>query len=123
MTAAQNKRNGAKWELDLVKYIRSKGISCERLRLSGPKDEGDIGITDPDVPWPIVLEAKASKAGQPIRLSEWVKESIVEAENYRNARLLDERPLPAVVIKAPGKPVGRAYVVMELDEFLGTRGM
>lgn len=121
MTGPKNKRRGAKWETDLVKYLRSRGFSCERLRLSGSKDEGDIAIVDSDLPCRVVLEAKAPQAGNPVRLSEWVAQSIEEAGHYRNARLLDEVPLPVVVIKAPNKTAGRSYVVMELDYFLGLK--
>jgi hypothetical protein len=65
-------------------------------------DEGDLVINDPDVPFLVVIEAKAPGAGKPIDLSGWIREAEEEAENYRNARGLDERPAPIVVIKAPG---------------------
>lgn len=120
-TGPRNKRKGADWELKLLRYIRKEGFAAERLRLAGRDDEGDISITDPDMPWPVVIEAKAPGAGNPIRLSEWVREASEEAEHYRNARMLDERPLPVVVIKAPNKPVNEAYVVLRLDDFLGVR--
>jgi hypothetical protein len=120
-TGARNKRRGAEWEIRLLKYLRKEGFASERLRLAGRDDEGDISIVDPDVGYPVVIEAKAPGAGNPIRLSEWVREASEEAENYRNARLLDDRPLPVVVIKAPNKPVNEAYVVMRLDDFLGVR--
>lgn len=120
-TGPRNKRKGADWEIKLLRYIRKEGFAAERLRLAGTLDEGDISIVDPDVGYPVVIEAKAPGAGNPIRLSEWVKEADVEAENYRNARGLDDRPLPVVVIKAPNKTVNEAYVVMRLDDFLGVR--
>jgi len=120
-TGPRNKRRGAEWELKLLRYLRKEGFGAERLRLAGRDDEGDISIVDPDVPYPVVIEAKAPGPGNPIRLSEWVREAGEEAENYRNARLLDDRPLPVVVIKAPNKPVNEAYVVMRLDDFLGVK--
>jgi len=120
-TGPKNKRNGAEWELRLLRYLRKEGFAAERLRLAGRDDEGDISIVDPEVGYPVVIEAKSVGAGRPLRLSEWVKEATVEAENYRNARMLDDRPLPVVVIKAPNKPVNEAYVVMRLDDFLGVR--
>lgn len=120
-TGPRNRRKGAEWETRLLKYLRKEGFSTERLRLAGRDDEGDLAITDPDIPWPVVIEAKSPGAGQPIRLSEWVREACEEAEHYRNARMLDDRPLPVVVIKAPNKPVNEAYVVMRLDDFLGVR--
>lgn len=120
-TGPKNKRNGAEWELRLLRYLRKEGFAAERLRLAGRDDEGDISIVDPEVGYPVVIEAKSVGSGRPLRLSEWVKEATVEAENYRNARMLDDRPLPVVVIKAPNKPVNEAYVVMRLDDFLGVR--
>jgi len=120
-TGPRNKRRGAEWELKLLRYLRKEGFAAERLRLAGRDDEGDISIVDQDVPYPVVIEAKAPGPGNPVRLSEWVREASEEAENYRNARMLDDRPLPVVVIKAPNKPVNEAYVVMRLDDFLGVK--
>lgn len=117
-TGPKNKRNGAAWEIKLTRYLRDKGINCERLRLSGTRDEGDIAISDPRIPFPIVIEAKAPGPGQPIRLSEWVRESVEEASHYAQARNLKDSPLPIVVIKAPGKTTDQAYVVMRLSDFL-----
>lgn len=117
-TGPKNKRNGAAWEIKLRDYLRKRGIKCERLRLSGTKDEGDIAIVDPSIPFPIVIEAKAPGPGNPIRLSEWVREAVDEATHYAQARNLDDSALPIVVIKAPNKPVDQAYVVMRLCDFL-----
>ena len=36
-----NKRMGATFELDIVKWFRGLGFNAERLRLSGKDDEGD----------------------------------------------------------------------------------
>ena len=65
-----------------------------------------------------VIEAKAPGPGQPIRLSECVRESVEEAAHYAQARNLKDSPLPIVVIKAPGKTTDQAYVVMRLSDFL-----
>lgn len=118
-TGPKNKRTGAEWETRVLRYIRDKGWKAERLRLAGRDDEGDIAINDPNLPYVLVLEAKAPGPGQPIRLSEWVREAQREAENYQKARGADKRPYAAVVIKAPNKPVGKAYLVFPLEEFLG----
>ena len=36
--SAANKRKGAKFEIDVMKWLRKKGYISERLRLSGQKD-------------------------------------------------------------------------------------
>ena len=42
--SAKNKRKGSKFEIDVMKWFRSKGYNAERLRLAGSKDEGDLVV-------------------------------------------------------------------------------
>ena len=36
-----NKRKGAAFEIDVMKWFRKMGVIAERLRLSGKEDEGE----------------------------------------------------------------------------------
>ena len=40
--ANPNGRKGAAFEIGVLKWLRSRGVNAERLRLSGSRDEGDI---------------------------------------------------------------------------------
>ena len=40
--ANPNGRKGSAFEIGVLKWLRSRGITAERLRLSGSQDEGDI---------------------------------------------------------------------------------
>ena len=48
--SAKNKRKGSKYEIDVMKWLRSKGYKTERLRLAGSKDEGDLVVYVSGVP-------------------------------------------------------------------------
>lgn len=110
---AYNKTKGAAFELDLVKYFRSEGLDAERLRLSGPKDEGDIALKVGGLPF--VLEAKNCKR---IDLGGWVAEATLEAGHYSAARALMLPPHFAVVHKRRQKPVSESFVTIPLNEWL-----
>ena len=112
---AKNKRRGAAWELDILKWIRSETtLPAERLRLTGKKDEGDVAV-GPDHTVTYVIEAKDA---QRIDLAGWTTEALTEADNYAAARGLDrDNVWPLVVIKRRGKSVEHAYVVTPLGEF------
>lgn len=109
---AYNKTKGAAFELDLVKYFRSEGLDAERLRLSGPKDEGDIALKVGGLPF--VLEAKNTKL---MDLAKATREATIEAGHYADARLI--QPVHyAVVLKRRQRPVSESYVVVPLNEWL-----
>ena len=40
--SSYGKRKGSAFETGILKWLRSKGVSAERLRLAGKDDEGDI---------------------------------------------------------------------------------
>lgn len=111
--SAANKRRGASWELDLLKYFRNEGIDAERLRLTGKADEGDLVLKIGGIPY--VVEAKNVAK---IDLASYVREAEVEARNYGAHRALDFLPNHAAIVKRRNHGVGEAYVVMPLTEWL-----
>lgn len=98
-----SKRKGSQFERDLVKYLRAHGFDVERAYGAGrPDDVGDIAGIDG-----VVIEAKACKR---FELAEWVAEARTEALNRDG---IDG--VGVVIAKAPGKPIGEAYLIARLD--------
>lgn len=94
-----NKRKGAKWELDVVKYLRRWWPQADRKQAGSTLDRGDVS----DVPgW--TLECKAERA---IDLAGYMGEAEEEARNAGT-------PYFAAVVKRRNKSVEEAYVVMPL---------
>jgi hypothetical protein len=118
MTTQQksNKRRGAAWEIDLADDLVIKGYNAQRLPRAGRNDIGDVFLQG--VNGSYVIEAKAPRRDGRIDLSGWMKEADVEAENYRKSKNLAVAPTPLVIIKAPNKSVGEAYVVQRLRDVL-----
>lgn len=115
--ANPNGRKGSAFEIGVLKWLRSRGVTAERLRLAGPsKDEGDIvafiaGKT-------FVLELKNRKS---ISLPTFWDEACQEAKNYAKARGLEETPPSFVVIKRRNASIERAFVIQDLESWLGER--
>jgi hypothetical protein len=103
-----SKARGTRFESQVCEYLRTHGYPLvERRALRGNKDCGDIaGVFG----W--VLECKAAKK---FELAEWVKEAESELGNALGT------PWWAVIIKRPRKPIHKAYVVMDLEEFAEQR--
>jgi len=113
-TGASNKRRGAQFEIDVLKYVRSLGLPAERLRLAGRDDEGDVVVEDVGMRY--ILEMKAV---QRANLTDFVRQAQVEAGNYAKHRGLDkEKVYGVVVLKKRGAPISEAFVVTTLAEFL-----
>lgn len=105
-------RRGPLWETKLLDHLRGHGFDVERLRLTGREDEGDLVIKDGGV---VIIEAKDDKT---FNISGWLREAAAEAVNYARHRSIDASCVtPVVVVKRRNYPVGRAYLVMELDTF------
>jgi hypothetical protein len=86
----------------------------------GSRDEGDVVVKTDFLGSIGILECKAPGASNAINLSGWQKESQVEATHYSEARGIDRRAvLPAVVIKARGKSIDDAYLVLRLGDVFG----
>ena len=120
-----NKRKGASFEIDLEKYFRWTAPVCayqqstSRLARAGKLDRGDIALqlnSLSDIPVTLVIEAKNAAKFTP---SEWVDEAKKEAENYRISLNSRDPGLisPVVIAKRRNKPLAKAFVIMELDEF------
>lgn len=116
---AKNRRDGAKFESDVVNYLRDRGFEAERLRLSGKQDEGDVTLRD-KVGVAAVLELKA---GKNIRPRFWYdEEAVPEAKNFATRRSMIEAPMPTLVMKSHGKSIGKALVTISLEHYLDLMG-
>lgn len=117
-TRKSHKARGATFETQLKDYFRTLGYDAERLARRGSKDEGDIVVRSDFIGGTIgIIEAKAPGQSGRIDLSGWQKESQIEATNYAEARQIERKKLlPAVVIKARGKPLADAYLVLRLGD-------
>ena len=110
-----NKRKGSKWETDLVQYFRTKGKKATRLARTGRNDEGDIELdTGTEV---YVVEAKNA---QRLDLSGWIQEAKTEAANWCKHREYGttDWATPVVIVKRRNSSTSKAYVVMELEDWL-----
>jgi hypothetical protein len=114
-TRKSHKQRGATFETALRDWFRTKLFNAERLARTGKNDEGDVYVQGNH--YSFVLEAKAPGASNRIDLSGWLKEAEVEAANYAKHRNLSEAPRPIVVIKARGKSIDDAYVVIRLKDY------
>lgn len=100
-----------------MKYLRANGFDCERLRLAGREDEGDLVVKDGNV---TIIEAKATRR---LDTASGVREAMLEKVNYANHRGLDPDTITATMIwKSPGKPVGQGLVILTVDEFFDIEG-
>jgi Holliday junction resolvase len=116
-TRKSHKARGASFETDIRDYFRSRGYDAERLARAGAKDEGDVVVKADFLGGIGVIECKAPGAGNSINLSGWQKESQVEATHYIEARgIAKEAVMPAVIIKARGKSISDAYLVLRLGD-------
>jgi Holliday junction resolvase len=119
-TRKSHKARGATFETDIRDWFRSRGYDAERLARAGAKDEGDVAVRADFFGSIGILECKAPGAGNAISLSGWTKEAQTEATHYAEARgLKREAVLPALVIKARGKSIEDAYLVMRLGDVFG----
>ena len=102
---SKSKQKGTTWESAVVAFLNENGIRCERRALVGNNDKGDILIySSPGT----VLECKAEKQ---FDLASYIKEVDVEVVNAGGE-------FGAAIVKAPRKPVSKAYVVISLELFV-----
>jgi Holliday junction resolvase len=111
--ANPNGRKGAKFETDVMKWLRDKGVSAERLTKAGAKDEGDLvcliaGRT-------FILELKNRGT---LSLPEFWREAEVEALNYAKARGKGEVPLHYVIVKRRNSGIENAWVIQDLKQWI-----
>lgn len=106
------KKRGAAFETAVAQHLRDvTGQNVQRLRLTGTQDIGDMHLALPH--GMTVIEAKNANR---ICLTEWCDEAEKEAAN---AGL----PGWAVVVRRRNQSdIGKAFVVVSLDEWLRQTG-
>jgi len=119
-TRKSHKARGATFETDIRDWFRANGYDSERLARTGAKDEGDVVVRKDFLGSIGVIECKAPGAGNKIDLSGWTKEAQLESKHYAEARGLDpSQVLSSVIIKARGKSIADAYLVLRLGDVFG----
>ena len=111
-----NKVKGSKFEVDVMKYIRSLGHFAERLAKAGASDEGDIVTIIAGQTY--ILECKNRKS---MNLPAFWDEAQVEAKNYAKARGMVATPPAFVIVKRRQHGVEKAWVIQDLDQWLVER--
>jgi hypothetical protein len=101
--ANESKRKGTSHETAVVRFLKPAFPYVERRALAGNSDRGDIaGIPG------LVIECKAEKR---IDLAGYMDEVRQEVKNAG-------AQLGVAVVKRRNHPIERAYVVMELADFV-----
>ena len=113
-----NKAKGAAFEIDVMKWFRSKGQIADRLRLAGKDDEGDLVCIVSGKTY--ILELKNTAR---LNLPEFWRQAEVEALNYAKARGIGEVPLYYVVVKRRNAGIEKAWVVQDLTQWLKEKQM
>jgi Holliday junction resolvase len=116
MMANPSGRKGAAFEIGVLKWLRSRNVIAERMRLVGKKDEGDIVAIIAGKTY--VLELKNRKA---ISLPAFWDEAVEEAKNFATARGLEQIPPAFVIVKRRNASIERAFVIQDLESWLGER--
>ena len=112
MSIAYNRRKGASFELDVMKWFRSLGITVERLRLSGKNDEGDVAVIVGAGTY--LFECKNTAK---LELDNFWKQIELEAKNYAKARKT-KQPLHYVLWKRRRKGINQTWVIQSLEQWL-----
>jgi Holliday junction resolvase len=115
--SSYSRRKGAGFELGIMKWLRSKGISAERLRLAGKDDEGDIVCMVAGQPYIFELKATAK-----MDLPQFWREATTEAANYAKARNINPVPPAYVIIKRRMAGLEQSWVIQDLDQWLRVQG-
>jgi Holliday junction resolvase len=115
--SAKNKRKGSMFETSILKWLRSKGVSAERLRLAGKDDEGDIVAIVAGQPY--VFELKATIK---MDLPQFWREATTEAFNYAKARGLEVVPPAYVIVKRRMAGLEQSWVIQDLGQWLRVQG-
>ena len=107
------KRKGSLFETGILKWLRSKGVNAERLRLAGKDDEGDIVAIVAGQPYVFELKATAK-----MDLPQFWREATTEAANYAKARGLDIVPPAYVIVKRRMAGLEQSWVIQDLEQWL-----
>jgi len=108
-----NKTKGSKFETDVMRWLRDKGVSAERLSKAGAKDEGDMVVIISGETYILELKNRAT-----LSLPEFWREAEVEALNYAKARGIGEVPLHYVIVKRRNSSIENAWVIQDLKQWL-----
>ena len=108
------KRRGSAFETGVLKWLRDKGMTAERLRLAGKADEGDIVCFVSGKPY--VLELKATAR---LDLPQFWREATAEANNFAKARGLNSVPPAYVIVKRRNAGIDQAWVIQSLEAWIG----
>lgn len=118
-TRRSHKARGGQHESDIQNDAREKGHESDKIARAGAKDQGDVIVKGIELKGHALIEAKAPGKDGKIDLPGWLKEAKVEAQHYADARGIDVGGLiPMVVIKARGKSIDEAYVVMRWGDVI-----
>jgi Holliday junction resolvase len=115
--SAANKRKGSLFETSILKWLRSKGVNAERLRLAGKDDEGDIVAIVAGQPY--IFELKATVK---MDLPQFWREATTEATNYAKARGLDVVPPAYVIVKRRMAGLEQSWVIQDLEQWMRVQG-
>jgi Holliday junction resolvase len=119
-TRKSHKVRGATFESDIRDWFRANGYDAERLARTGTRDEGDVVVRKDFLGSIGVIECKAPGAGNKVDLSGWTREAQVESVHFAEARgLSKEEVIAALIIKARGKSIADAYLVLRLGDIFG----
>lgn len=110
-----NKAKGSAFEIDVMKWFRSLGITVERLRLAGKDDEGDVVVIVGAGTY--LFECKNTAK---LELDNFWKQAEVEAKNYAKARDIDT-PFHYVLWKRKRKGINETWVIQNLEQWLEER--
>lgn len=108
-----NRQRGARWEIDLMKGLRSIGFDAERLRLAGKDDEGDVVVRHGGRY--IVIEAKNAK----LNPTDFLRQASVQALNFTKHRELDPTKVhPVVFVKRARTGFGQGLALLTIEEYM-----
>jgi len=111
--SSYGKRKGSSFETGILKFLRSKGLLAERLRLAGKDDEGDIVCMVAGQPYVFELKATAK-----MDLPQFWREATLEANNYAKARGLEATPPAYVIVKRRMGSMENAWVIQDLEQWI-----
>lgn len=115
--SSPSKRKGTAWETTLRDFLIEHSFDTVRNTTNGAFDIGDLAVRVNGRHY--VVEAKATKQ---IDLAGFISEAYVEADNYAALNKLSPADVfPVVIVKRRNHGTAKAYVVMELGEWLRDR--
>jgi hypothetical protein len=113
-----NARKGAKFETDLLAYLRKGGHMAERLPKTGREDECDLVVSGGLFGRGIRFEIIEAKDWARLDLPKFLRERDIGVQNYAKHRSLNVADVGGVVvIKRRNSRIGNSYVLTTLDDY------